>query len=69
MRTQLGGESQFLNVLWVVLQTRDEVLDRFALVADLVDGCEQRKPDRSMGEENRFGKFTQTHFVYNGKSI
>lgn len=51
MRTQPGVESQFLNMLWVVLQARDEILDRFALVADLVDGCEQRKPNRSMGKE------------------
>lgn len=36
---QPGEEGGSLNVLWVVLQARDEILDWLTLVADLVDGC------------------------------
>lgn len=32
------------HVLWVVLQTGDELFHFFALEADLIDGREQRKP-------------------------
>lgn len=39
MGMQPGEERGSLHVLRVVLQARDEVLDRVTLVADLVDGC------------------------------
>ena len=40
---------QELHVLWVVLQTADELCDRAALVADLIHRVEQREP----GETHR----------------
>lgn len=38
--------SWVLHVLWVVLQTADELCDRMALVADLIHCTEQREPGR-----------------------
>lgn len=36
-------------MLWVVLQAADELRDRMALEADLVDGVEQREPAEGRG--------------------
>lgn len=51
-----------LHVLWVVLQTGDELFHCFALKADLVDSCKQRKP----AGENRYSVCIQinTHKLY-----
>lgn len=32
------------NVLWVVLETSDELFHFLSFKADLIDSCEQRKP-------------------------
>lgn len=51
-----------LHVLWVVLQTGDELFHLLAFVADLVDRCKQREP-----EEEKFYRLDYKKQEVNGE--